>query len=347
MPVSADQLTRIGKDTLDNYMKGNPIDQVGTDRPLLAKLMSRKKSYAGAKQYLVEKLRKSYDSNFTWYYGSAAVTYKRKDTRENAQYTRGSAHDGYYFDEDELADNGIILTDDTKGAVMTGAEKIQIGNMFDESNETLRLGFEEKFDYNLHQDGTQDADAVAGIDHLISTTPTVGVVGGINRATVGNEYWRNNSVAALAAATIIDSMETQWRACSRNGGQPDFILAGSDFMDTLRTAAKSDIARQITTDDGSTSFDPAITSLKFHGVPITWDPVFYDLDQNLAPAIAWEKRAYFINTKYIKLRPIQGHDMISRNPPRSHERYVHYWALTWKGAVTQGRSNCHSVLSIA
>ena len=36
--------------------------------------------------------------------------------------------------------------------------------------------------------------------------------------------------------------------------------------------------------------------------------------------------------------------MVSRKPPREYNRYVYYWALTWKGALTANRFNCHSVI---
>jgi hypothetical protein len=81
-------------------------------------------------------------------------------------------------------------------------------------------------------------------------------------------------------------------------------------------------------------------------VEIVWDPVMTVLDGLYAPTIPWEKRCYFLNTKFLKLRPIQGHWMINRTPPRVYDRYVHYFALTAKAALTTGKRNAHAVLSI-
>jgi hypothetical protein len=55
--------------------------------------------------------------------------------------------------------------------------------------------------------------------------------------------------------------------------------------------------------------------LTFHGVPIVWNPEFSDLDTLYAPSTLWEKRCYFINGRHLKLRPIEGQDMITRKPP--------------------------------
>ena len=39
--------------------------------------------------------------------------------------------------------------------------------------------------------------------------------------------------------------------------------------------------------------------------------------------------------------------MISRKPPRAYDKYEYYWGLTWRGALTQNRSNAQAVVSIA
>jgi len=344
MPFTSQELSDAGKIAIDFHMKNNPIDQIATERPLLAKLMGSKRSFPGAKQFLTEQLRQSYGSNFQWFYGTQSVTYNRRQTVEQAQYAWRGAHDGFYLDEDRLTENGIVLTDDKKGGNATGAEKVQLTNLLQEQTEVLRLGFEEKFDYDLHLDGTQSAESLAGLDHLISTTPSVGVVGGIDRAT--NVWWRNNVALGVAQANLIDQMEILWRACVRNGGRPDFILVGSTFLDTFRAAAQADIQRYLS-NGNQAKLDPSISDLSFKGVPLVWDPVFADIDAAGAPATPWEKRCYFINTKHIRIRPAEGHDMISRKPPRAYNQYVHYWGLTWKGALSMNRSNSHAVMSVA
>jgi hypothetical protein len=89
------------------------------------------------------------------------------------------------------------------------------------------------------------------------------------------------------------------------------------------------------------------TGLYFKGVEIIWDPVFATMDTLDAPTIPWVKRCYFINKKYLKLRPIKGHWLISRRPPRVYDRYVHYFGLTAKAAFTTGKRNAHAVLALA
>jgi hypothetical protein len=45
------------------------------------------------------------------------------------------------------------------------------------------------------------------------------------------------------------------------------------------------------------------------------------------------------------LRPIEGNDMIARKPPRQYNSYNYYWGMTWRGALTSNRMNCHGVIT--
>jgi len=352
MAFTAAEITDAGKIGLDYFLKNKPIDQIGVERPLLKALMAAKQSAPGAKQYITEQLRKSYDSNFQWFNGSQVVTYNRRQTIEQASYAWRAAHDGFALDEDRLAQNGITITDDGKTGTASDAEKIQLTNLIEEQAEVLRLGFEEQLDRACHLDGTQSADAIVGLDALVAVAPTSGIVGGINRATAANAYWRNNfatgATVTTTTGTVLDVMETAWRQCTRNGGKPNKIFVGSGFLDGFRGFMLKTFGR---VDYSGITFgknvDTGTDELSFHGVPLTWDPVFYDLDTIVTASPTWEKRCYMINTKHLKLRPLEGHDMVTRKPPRAYDSYTYYWGLTWRGAITMNRANAHAMVSIA
>lgn len=345
MPFTSAELAQIGISSINLDLKNKPIDQVSIDHPFLKKLMAKRRSFPGGKQYVVEKLLKSYDSNFQFYFGPQAVTYKKKEILAQSEYPWGGAHDGFQLDEDTLLANGITI-DDGKPRSATGSEKVQLRNILEDNIGALRTGFDELFEYNLFQDGTQGIEAIAGLDYLISTNPAVGVVGGIDGAT--NPYWQNHVNTGIAPASLISAMEIEHRKCRRNGGAPTDIFFGSNMLDTFRTQAKAEISRYTVLNTGgqSSELDPSITGLHFHGTPITWVPAFENLDTNLAPAIAWEDRGYFFNSNNIRLRPAMGHDMITRDVPREYNRYVLYWAMTWKGAMTCNRRNANSLFSL-
>ncbi len=140
MPFNTEQLAYAGRAAIDYFLKNDPIDQINTERPLLKKLTAAKKPYAGGLQYVVEQLRYANDSNFQSYFGDSQVSYNRKRTIQQAKFTWGAFHDGFGLNEDELAQNGITMTDD-KNATPSDAEKVQLTNLLSENMETLKLGF--------------------------------------------------------------------------------------------------------------------------------------------------------------------------------------------------------------
>jgi hypothetical protein len=350
MPFTAQEISDAGKAGLDFYLAAKPVDQVAVECPLLKALQAKQKEAPGAKQYIVEQLRKNYSSNFQWFNGSSVVTYNRRQTLEQANYAWRSCHDGLALDEDRLAQNGITITDDGKTGTASDAEKIQLTNLFEEQSEVLRLGFQEQFSQALHLDGTQSTDAITGLDSLVSLTPTAGTVGGIDRSAAANAYWRNNVATGLTTTTttgtILNSMETTWRSCIRNGGKPDMILAGSSYIDGYRQFVMNTFGRMDFGPSNQKEIEGGTKSMTFHGVEMQWSPEFADLDARYAPATLWEKRCYFLNLQTIRLRPLAGHNMVTRKPPRAYDRYEYYFALTWRGAMTMNRSNANAALAL-
>lgn len=346
MPFTADAIAQAGKAAIDYIVRKKPEDLYNTERPLLNLLQGTKKSFPGAKQYINEKLRLTNDANFQWFGPDEQVDYNRKDTLGEANFAWGSAHDGFALTEEELLQNYITVTDNPNDAPTT-SEKHQFINLMKENTETLMLGFKEKFDYDLHLDGTQDADAIPGLDAFIAIDPTTGTVGGIDRSVAANAYFRNQVSLNVSIANLLNEMETMWRACTRVGGNaPNKIIAGSVFIDAYRAATKADMTREVSVNQrGGYSLDGGNTGLYFKGIPIVWDMVTDDLEAALSPTQEWDSRCYFINTRFIKLRPAQGQDMVVRKPPRAYDRYTHYWGLTWRGAMTITRPSAMGVIT--
>lgn len=349
MPISTQDLQMVAKSALDEYLKNKPTDQIATDLPLLKKLMSKRKLFLGAKQHIVKQIRKDYGSNFAWAYGETPVEFNKRDTLEQASWPWRRAVDGFYITHDMLFSNGIKVREGDHGAYkLEQNEKVQLTNILQEQREAFSLGFDKKLSLELHRDGTSSDDAVTGLDAIVSLTPTTGTLGGIDRATA--KYWRNNVAADIAATTegtLATEMEKQWRNCIRNGGSPDFILAGSDFVDAYRKYAvtvtnNADAGKVKTIDAGVGS--GASTGLYFKGVEIIWDPQFEELDALDSPEKVWTKRCYFINTRHIEVHD-DGLDIVT--PTRPHNVLALYHMINLRIALVSDRVNAHAVLSIA
>lgn len=360
MPVTATQLAVGANRQLEAYSKSDPVDQVNKERPFMQWLVAKKEETIGGNHYYNEKVHVSNDSNYQNYFGDDQVTYNRRDTVRLAKFGWANFHDGFGLNEDELAANGITMNDDNlSGSVVSDAETVQIYNLLKQNYSDLKMGVQEKFDEELHRDGTQDPKAVQGLDFLISTTPTVGVVGGIDAAT--NVYWRNNAnlniplpTTQTLAISFLAAMETTWRACKTYGRMvPDKIICGSTFYDNFRAALNQTNSRTVqiinkSGNPGAPALDGGTGELSFNGVAVEWDPTFDSLDDLYgAPAVPWRKRCYFLNSRTIKLRPLTGHWMINRKPPRMYDRYTYYFAMTSKYRLTINKRNANAVLSCA
>lgn len=348
MPISNQDLQELAKVSLDEYLRNMPVDQIATERPLLKKLMEGRKTFLGAKQNVVENVRKTYGSNFAWAYGEDAVAFNKRNTTEQAAFPWRRAVDGLYLDYDRLFGAGIKVREGDRGAFkLEQNEKVQLLNLLDEQMESLKEGFMQKLDLELHRDGTQDADAIAGLDVLVSTAPTTGVVGGLDRASA--TYWRNHAETGIQTGTVgalAQKMELAWRKNIKNGGSPNFILAGGKFIDAYRkeivVTNQANASAVKTLDAGVGS--GVNTGLYFKGVEIIWDPQFEELDALTTPAVEWEKRCYFLNTKFMKYR---DDDMDIVTPIRPHDVLAMYAMVNLRCALSLSRSNAQSVLAIA
>ena len=348
MPFTVEQLTRASDYALQAISAKEPIDQITKTKPFLDHLLSNKEDVVYAQGVYREKIIVANDSNYQNYFGRDQVTYNSRDTARLLTATYANFHDGFGFDEDEMAAIGIVLTDD-KEAVASGAEKAVFLNKLKESHSALRRGVLENLDIEAHLDGTQSTKAFAGLDHLIQTVPSASsTVLGFNQST--NAWWKNSANMGIAS-DLLGNMETTWRAVSLYGGLPDKIFAGSSFIDAYRAAIQAAGATQInfSAGKGGVALDGAVSDLHFHGIPIVWDPTFDALDDLLGSiTYPWKKRCYFINSKHgMKLRPYAGRWMVQRKPERLPDRYFHYWGVTSSQGATINKRNANAVLSIA
>jgi len=345
MPISGDALTSAGLYARDRYVSKTPVSQIDIETPLIKALDAKKKSFKGTKQYINETIRKERHSSGQFYYGADEVTYGSSDPVAHANYPWTSFFDGFTIDEDEALSAGIILDVDNPKAKATADEAVALVNLMSEKMISLRDGMLMQTDQNLHLDGSQDDDAIAGLDAIVATVPATGTIGGIDRET--NSYWRNSATLSIATTDLLNKMELAWRDCTKNGGKPDLILVGQDFYDAYITATSASIVINANQGANGASLDGAISDLTFRGVPLVIDYQFENLEALVSTSTDWDKRCYFINTKHLTLRKMEGHDMKLRTPPRNADKFVASFGMSDKYSLTCNRSNAHAVLAIS
>jgi hypothetical protein len=352
MPFNTQQINTGANYAIANYQREDPIDQINNEHLTLNWLIAQKQPSLFGNGSFKEPVFVSNDSNYQNYFGADQVTYNERDPARWTDFAYYNNHDGFWFDEDRLKANGIILDDDAQ-AVPTGAEKFQLLDLIKTSYTALKNGIQVGLAFELLQDGSASAKACPGLDHIVATDPTTGTVGGLDSATA--TYWRNNVNLSIAATAglLTSEMEETFRDCTRYGMQkPTKIICGSAFLDAYRKDAGNTINRQINAAGnakGGVSLDAGTTTVYFKGIELEWDPDFDALDDLLGViTYPWAKRCYFLNEKGgLILRPMKGAWMKNRKPERLPDRYVHYFGQTSSYGMTSNKRNSLAVLSIA
>lgn len=151
----------------------------------------------------------------------------------------------------------------------------------------------------LLADGTGNGGKdMSGIKQVISSTPTTGTVGGINRANFS--FWRNKQTAGTQSSTAFDNLRSSLRSiynqCSRGG-----MIDAPTAVLTTRTVFQGyegllTPQERFTTDDkannGQGAFNNA--SIKFKSANMFYDE---DLDTD---------NAYLYNPKFLKIIYMKG-----------------------------------------
>jgi hypothetical protein len=352
MPFTQTQLTNGARYAIETHKRNAPIDQINNARPLLQWFMKNKKPTTFGNGQCTVNIFTTNNGNYQNYFGADQVTHNKRDGVRQAKYQYANYHDGFWFDDDELAAAGIIMTDD--GSATQTLEEAQIlADKLEAAYMALRESVQTGLDIELLDDGTANPKACVGLDALVDTTPATGVVGTIDSATA--TYWRNFASMAISAANLLAQMELLWRRCSQFGaGAPDYIVCGETFLDAYRTACSAPsnagvIQRQVVVQEkGGVGLDGSVSGLFFKGVPLVWNPSFEAMDV-IKGAIThpWTKRCYFLNSKFISLQPMKGRWMQDSKPARLPDRYVTYWGTRSSYAMTTSKRSAHAVMSIA
>jgi hypothetical protein len=174
---------------------------------------------------------------------------------------------------------------------------------------------------------------VTGLDAAVPSAPSSGVYGGIDRATWA--FWQSKYSqpgAALTSATIQGAMNAMWASLVRGNDAPDLIVM-DNVMWGLYVASLQAQQRFTEPTVGNLGFP----TLKFMNADVV-------LDGGIG-GFCPSKTMFFLNTKYLFLRPHSARDMVPLSPGKRYainqdaEVQILAWAgnLTCSGAQFQGR----------
>jgi hypothetical protein len=375
MAIGAGVLASIANSTFDfYYQKGTLFENSIQDKPLLKKMdiNDTSKTFPGGKGNISISVKNAYGNPDAPGTGDKLVGYSYDDTV--VYYTPGNVkqalfpwrehHIGISATYTELKNDGISITDDSDPANSTAEhskrEITAIVDIYKNYITDMAEQYARQMNALLWGDGTADAKALAGIQAHIVADPSVGTIGGFNRATAGNEWIRNYAyTAAFGAKVGVTPSLAQWggdaitsattgggvlceqlqklfRMLTRFGGKPNVAMAGSDFISALETEVR---ANGYYTQTGfKQKQDPAMGDMYFNGILIQHD---WTLD-----SLGFNKRCYIWDDSTLFLMKMASEWNKPHSPPRLPDKYVFYKSVTSTGQVVSTQLNNAAVVDI-
>lgn len=307
--------------TLENRT-GKLADNMLKNNALLARLKERgnvRPIDGGSK--IVEEIEYGESDNY-WYTGYDTLTFNGPQLFTAATYDlKLLAAPVGASGEEILKNSGRERVIDLVEAKMKNAEKTLMNQM----------------SKAIYSDGTgSSGKELTGLKALVADDPTSGTVGGINRATSGNEFWRNQAkvnTVALTTSTIKGEMQKMYLNASRGTDRPDLIVA-DDSMFSLYENSLVDQMRFV----NNKLADAGFMNLKYKGADVIYDG-------GMGGACP-EGHMYFLNTNYLKLRPHKDRQfkLIGERERVAINQDAVYHLIGWAGNLTMSNASLQGVL---
>jgi hypothetical protein len=189
---------------------------------------------------------------------------------------------------------------------------------------------------DLYGDGTGNGGKnIDGLAAAVSTTPTTGTYGGINRANWS--FWQNQATTGLTSTNTLAKMTEAAIKQVRGTDKADLYIAGNTTYQYFVGALQA-IQRITTEESGAAGF----ASLKFYGGGTSADVV-------LGGGIGAQETAtymYLLNTNYIFFRPHKERNFV---PIGGERQAINQDAIVklygWAGNLTTSNAQLQGILT--
>jgi hypothetical protein len=234
--------------------------------------------------------------------------------------------------------------------MLQNAGKEKMIDLLDSRISNAEKSFENGLSYDVYSDGSLSGQ-MNGLQALVSTSPTTGIVGGIDRSQW--PFWQNiaysavtNGGAAASSANILSYMNRVILQLVRGRDGVDLIVADGNYYRLFLEALQS-IQRIGSPQDGGAGF----SSLKYYGggraTDVVLDGGFQGMSTDSIPVGgAPVNTMFFLNTDFIFYRPHSERDMVPLEPDRfSVNQDAMVKLIGWAGNMTISNARLQGVLT--
>lgn len=307
---------------------GKLADNVSKNNELLHRLERKgKRKMVNGGRTIVQEMEYAENGTYKRYSGYEALNISPSDVFTSAEFNYAQAAVAVSISGLEMIQNsGEAAIIDLLSSRISNAEKTIMNNIA----------------LDCYSDGTADGGRqIGGLQLLVSTTPTTGTVGGIDRSTTVGSFYRNkvfsavtNGGAAATSANITGYMNRIWLQLKRATDKPDLIVADNNYY-RLYWESLQAIQRIGKADGTSKTLEPA---LQYE----TADVVFDGGVGGGCPA----NTMYFLNTDYIYFRPAAGRNFEALGGEReSVNQDAMVKLIVWAGNMTLSNGSLQGVLT--
>jgi hypothetical protein len=303
----------------DNYTKNNA---------LLNRLKKRGKvKPADGGRTLVHELAYAENGTFKRYSGYEAVNIAPSDVFSAAEYDWKQA--------------AVAVTiSGFEQLINSGAE--QVLDLLEERITNAAETLTNNIALDCYSDGTADGGRqIGGLQLLVASNPTTGVVGGFDRSTAAAAFWRNKKFSAVtdggAAASVTNIqgyMNKLYLSLCRGADRPDLIVADNNFYNLYWSSLQA--IQRITKDDTDT-VGAGFGELRYMQADVVCD--------GMIGGGAPTNQMYFLNSKYLMFRPHKDRNFVPIGDDRqSSNQDAMVKLIGFMGNVTMSNAALQGVL---
>jgi hypothetical protein len=350
------------------FNKGTAFQQAIQEKPLLAAMESKAKSFPGGKGDIVISVKGEYGNTaapgtadkLVGYQLDDSVVYYTPANLSQARFPWKEHHIGITLTHSELKTDGISVVD-TNGedtSEHSGRDDTVLVGLLEDALQDLSEQYAISLNNLLWTNGTVDPKALAGMAALVTDDPTTGTVAGIDRAV--KTWWRNRAyTTAMGAAVtgtpakaawgggpitaspanggaLITLLQKEYRQLTRYGGKPNTGFCGSDWLGALEGELRGNGMYSMQGFSGSK--DISVGQISYMGTDFEYDPT---LD-----ALGKSKRCYWYDSRDVYLVKMQDEWRHQHSPARPPDKYVLYRGITSTGQLCARRLNSAVVIDI-
>lgn len=307
---------------------GKIADNVTKNNALLTRLNKRGniRTVSGG-NVILEELSFQENPNFGWYSGYDPLPIGASDVISAAQFDfKQCAVPVTMSGLEQLQNSGKEAIIDLMEGRMTVAEATMANN--------LAAG--------LYADGTGNGGKeITGLKAAVATTATSGTYGGIDRATW--TFWRNQALIASSASVnnaattksnVQHAFNLAMASITRGSDKCDLIVVDNNYWNFILESMQA-IQRLMDSEMAKAGF----ASVNYMGADVVLDG---GIGGNQAAS-----KAFFLNTKFIRLRPHRDRNMVPLDPSKrySTNQDAVVQLMAWAGNLTCSGAQYQAVLT--